>query len=74
MKALLLEINKASQDAGGSLSEKVAHEYCEKYRLIIAAGEIECPPPETNPIIDAKKKRGRIKKSKARNLLERLAS
>ena len=74
MKALLLEINNATQDAGGSLPENIANEYCEKYRAIIAVGEIECPLPEAKAIIDGKKKRGRIKKSKARNLLERLAS
>jgi transposase len=74
MKELLLEINNATKDAGGSLSEKTANEYCERYRAIIAAGEIECPLPETKLVIGGKKKRGRIKKSKARNLLERLAS
>ncbi len=41
---------------------------------IIAAGEMECPLPEAKQIIDGKKKPGRIKKSKAPNLLERLAS
>lgn len=74
MKLLLIEINNSTKDAGGSLPENVATEYCEKYRAIIAAGEIECPLPEAKKIIDGKKKRGRIKKSKARNLLERLAS
>jgi transposase len=74
MKLLLIEINNTTKEAGGSLPENVATEYCEKYRAIIAAGEIECPPPEAKQIIDGKKKRGRIKKSKARNLLERLAS
>lgn len=74
MKVLLIEINNATNDAGGSLSENAANKFCEKYRAIIAAGEIECPLPETKQIIDGKKKRGRIKKSKARNLLERLAS
>jgi transposase len=74
MKVLLIEINEATKDAGGSLSEKVANKYCKKYRAIIAAGEIECPLPEAKQIINGKKKRGRIKRSKARNLLERLAS
>jgi len=74
MKELLLEINKATKEAGGSLEEKAANEYCEKYRKIIAAGEKECPLPSSKPLENGKKKRGRIKKSKARNLLERLAS
>ncbi len=72
MKELLIEINNSTKEAGGSLPENVANGYCEKYRSIISAGEIECPLPE-KAIADAKK-RGRIKKSKARNLLERLAS
>lgn len=74
MKLLLIDINNSTKEAGGSLPENVAAAYCEKYRAIIAAGEIECPLPEAKKIIDGKKKRGRVKKSKARNLLERLTS
>jgi transposase len=74
MKELLIEINNATKDAGGSLEEKIANEYCKKYRAIVAAGEIECPLPEVPSVENGKKKRGRIKKSKSRNLLERLAS
>lgn len=73
MKELLIEINKATKEAGGSLVEKTANEYCEKYRAILIAGKIECPLPETPLLINGKRKPGRIKKSKARNLLERLA-
>ena len=40
-----------------------------KYRAIIEQGEIECPEPVKPKI---KGKRGRIKRSKSRNLLERL--
>ena len=74
MKELLLEINNSTRDAGGSLPEKVANKYCKKYRAIIEAGQIECPLPEAPLIVGGKKKRGRVKKSKARNLLERLDS
>jgi len=74
MKTLLIEINNATKDAGGSLPENIANKYCEKYRAIIASAEIECPLPQAKQIIDGKRKRGRIKKSKARNLLERLIS
>jgi transposase len=74
MKELLIEINDAVKNAVGSLPEKVANNYCEKYRAIIVAGELESPLPEEKAIVDGKKKRGKIKKSKARNLLERLAS
>jgi transposase len=40
-----------------------------RYRELIKKAEIECPPPDEN---QRKGKRGRIKRSKARNLLERL--
>jgi len=40
-----------------------------KYREILKQGEIECPEPVKPKI---KGKRGRIKRSKSRNLLERL--
>jgi transposase len=72
MKSLLLEINDAvSETDAEALSDKKCEEYKNKYRQIIKAGELECPlplaPPPTQP-----KHRGRIKKSKSRNLLERL--
>jgi transposase len=70
MKELLIEINQINKAAGGVLSEVLANEYCEKYRAIIAQGEVECPPPEPPP---GKQKRGRLKRSKSRNLLERLS-
>lgn len=41
--------------------------YQRKYRALLAKGEIECPLPEK-----VGGKRGRQKKSKSRNLLERL--
>lgn len=71
MKELLIDINHVNKAAGGVLSEALANEYCEKYRAIIAEGEIECPPPEPTP---GKPKRGRLKRSKSRNLLERLSA
>ncbi len=74
MKTLLLDINTATQKAGGQLADTVAQDYCEQYRKILAAGEIECPLPEPPPLSEGKKTRGKIKKSKARNLLERLAA
>jgi transposase len=71
MKALLLEINEETKSAGGKLPSGKAAEYYKKYNAIISAGEIECPPPAP---VAGKKRRGRIKKSKSRNLLERLMS
>lgn len=70
MKILLLEINEETKKAGGKLPSGKVQEYYEKYNAIIATGEIECPLP--TPPGDGKKKKGRVKKSKARNLLERL--
>lgn len=70
VKSLLEEINKTVKDSEGFLTEEKAKEYTDKYQAILAQGEIECPPPdETNK---SKGKRGRTKRSKARNLLERL--
>lgn len=71
MKTLLLEINSATKNSGGKLEEGIAKKYYDKYKAIIDEGEIECSPPA--PRADDKKKRGRIKKSKSRNLLERLS-
>ena len=69
MQDLLLEINQATQKPGGHLREKAAEEFRRRYRHVLTRGDIECPPP------DLKRhaiKRGRIPKTKSRNLLERL--
>ena len=69
MKKLLETINTTVTDAGGALNAKESKKYRQKYRTILKQGEIECPEP-TRP--KKKGKRGRIKKTKSRNLLERL--
>lgn len=69
MKDLLETINRKVNDAGGALDDKEAQKYLRKYRRIITQAEIECPEPIRS---DKKGKRGPPKKSKARNLLERL--
>jgi transposase len=66
---LLITINNKVIDAGGALDAANARKYRLKYRKIIKKGDIECPGP-VRP--NKKGKRGRIKKSKSRNLLERL--
>ena len=72
MQTLLLEINDAIKKSDtGALTKNLCTRYVKKYDQIIAHGEIECPLPEI-PIINGKKKRGRVKRSKSRNLLERL--
>ena len=69
MKALLEDINADVHDAGGCLNKENAQQHRNYYREILIKAEVECPPPD-----DTRKKgqRGRIKRSKARNLLERL--
>jgi len=69
MKKLLETINHKVNDSGGSLDAKQSQKYRRKYRLLLKNGETECPPPKKPR---PKGKRGRIKRSKARNLLERL--
>ncbi len=69
LKDLLETINCKVNDAGGALDTQESEKYRLKYRALLKQGEIECP----EPIRPKKKgKRGRIKKSKSRNLLERL--
>ena len=68
-KSLLKEMNRAVNEAGGVLEAGESEKYRQRYRLILKNGDAECPPPdETN----RKGKRGRVKRTKARNLLERL--
>jgi len=69
LKQLLEKINIKAIAAGGALDTLAANKYRAKYRSILKQGEIECPEP-VKPRI--KGKRGRIKRSKSRNLLERL--
>lgn len=69
MKLLLEEIHHAAKNAGGVLETCESEKYRQRYRVILNNAESECPPPdETN----RKGKRGRVKRTKARNLLERL--
>ncbi len=72
MKALLLEINSETKNAGGKLTKTDSEKYYNQYNVIIEAAKIECPLPEAS--VDHQKKRGRVKKSKSRNLLERLSN
>ena len=75
MIALLLNIKKEVDECPDKklLIERIAARNNEYDTLLIQA-ELECPPPLTDPLIEAgqKKKRGRQKKTKSRNLLERL--
>jgi transposase len=68
MKQLLENMSSAVNDAGGVLLDKQAEQWKRKYRKLLEKAQTECPPPDK----PEKAKRGRIKRSKARNLLERL--
>jgi transposase len=68
-KSLLEEMNRAVNEAGGMLEAGESEKYRQRYRLILKNGEAECPPPDK---ANRKGKRGRVKRTKARNLMERL--
>jgi len=69
MSLLLKEINKATHEAGGRLEITASEHYRKRYRDLLHEAEKECPAPdETN----RKGKRGKVPRSKSRNLLERL--
>jgi transposase len=69
MQALLEKINRKVIDAGGVLSKHLSDKYRLEYRDILKTAEEECPPPDKK---SRNVQRGRIKRSKSRNLLERL--
>ncbi len=62
-------MNKSVINTGNSLSQAETKKYLSRYRKRLHKAEVECPPPEA---YREKGQRGRIKRSKARNLLERL--
>lgn len=68
LKELLIQINNSVKERGNILSNEISDSYRKQYRSILLEAEKECPPP----VDTGEKKRGRIKRSKARNLLERL--
>jgi len=67
---LLENILKEVYSQGGVLSEAQAAPYREQYRTILKEAERECPPPLAPE--GTGRKKGRLKRSKSRNLLERL--
>ena len=75
MKTLLVEIKahvaqgRAAGRVGSPPAERDA--FVARYRALLADGDAANPPPERTP---GGPKRGRLKQSKARNLLDRLAT
>ncbi len=70
MMELLLKIKKTVDETGGSLNKNSTDSYILEYRGLLKKAQIECPPPD--PKSRPKGQRGRLKRSKSRNLLERL--
>ncbi len=69
MQTLLLAIRKAVENAGGCLAADESEQWRSRYRKLLDRAATECPPPDES---QRQGKRGRLKRSKARNLLERL--
>lgn len=73
MQDLLIEINEVVRASdSNTLEEKAAKVMRDRYRQIIQDGMEQVPKAEIPAMIEGKKKRGRPKKSKELNLLERL--
>ena len=69
MQKLLLEINNAVDCSGGSLDPPDAELFKKRYQEILEKADQECPPPDDKR---EKGQKGRVARSKSRNLLERL--
>ncbi|MBF0323262.1 MAG: IS66 family transposase, partial [Magnetococcales bacterium] len=69
LQELLKEACHAKNLSTGCPDPATAQPLRERYRKILADAETECPPPDEK---DRNGKRGRLKRSKSRNLLERL--
>lgn len=69
MKKFLLKLNKKVEVAGGKLPTDKSAKCRLEYRKILDQANVECPPPDESVRAG---KRGRLKRSKSRNLLERL--
>lgn len=70
MQILLLEIKQAVDTAGGRLNSPQAEASRARYRQLLQDAQTQCPPPDESQ--RKKGQRGRLKRSKSRNLLERL--
>ena len=67
MRQFLLDSHDEVEREGGMLNSKAQKAVREAYREILTQGELESPPAQKE-----EGKRGRVKKTKSRNLLERL--
>lgn len=69
MQTLLCTMEDAVKNAGGSLPPDKAKGWREAYRQCFEKAEKECPPPDES---QRQGKPGKLKRTRARNLLERL--
>ena len=69
MADLLKEINNATYDAGGHLDAIASEVYRSRYRALLEEADGECPAPDES---QRNGRRGKLARSKSRNLLERL--
>ena len=69
LQHLLRTINRANNRAFGSMKPVLRQQFRDRYRRILFEADQECPPPDKK---NRTGKRGRIKRTKSRNLLERL--
>jgi transposase len=69
LQKFLLKLNKKVDNAGGMLTKRQYDYYKKEYMKILNKADSECPRPKDERETG---KRGRLKKSKSRNLLERL--
>lgn len=69
MQKLLVDMNKSVENHGGCLKPDQAESWRLAYRQCLDEADIECPPPDEK---NRKGKRGKLARSKSRNLLERL--
>lgn len=70
VQALLTHICEATHKAGGVLAEEDQNDYRKQYRGLLKEAEQHCPPPDESKRKPGQK--GRLARSKSRNLLERL--
>ena len=69
VKKFLQKLNEKVNDSGGKLTKTQCTYYSRRYRKLLSDAEKECPLPKNKR---KKGQPGRMKKSKSRNLLERL--
>ena len=69
LKEFLKKLNQETDKSGGKLTAKQSVYYRKRYKELLLDAEKECPLPKIKRKLG---QRGRLKKSKSRNLLERL--